>query len=156
MKIALAEANMDKARLLQEIRKYNPLFQLWQRRCRLQLLRRSEPTTSTKAAGLITLLLNGSTSCRLIISENGNQLWLQNTLETGRKDEKHGWATPKEPGGFTACCPFPLSWQYGATICHWPRAALGLQTRSEAGAGTPRLSVHTVVVTACFQPSPPI
>ncbi|NXW93758.1 URFB1 protein, partial [Alopecoenas beccarii] len=27
-KIALAEANMDKARLLQEIRKYNPLFQL--------------------------------------------------------------------------------------------------------------------------------
>ncbi|NXT93173.1 URFB1 protein, partial [Anhinga rufa] len=28
MKIALAEANMDKARLLQEIRKYNPLFQL--------------------------------------------------------------------------------------------------------------------------------
>ncbi|NXU68159.1 URFB1 protein, partial [Horornis vulcanius] len=28
MKLALAEANMDKARLLQEIRKYNPLFQL--------------------------------------------------------------------------------------------------------------------------------
>ncbi|NXX11520.1 URFB1 protein, partial [Podargus strigoides] len=28
VKIALAEANMDKARLLQEIRKYNPLFQL--------------------------------------------------------------------------------------------------------------------------------
>ncbi|KAM8795729.1 bridge-like lipid transfer protein family member 3A [Eudromia elegans] len=28
MKIALAEANMDKARLLQEIRKYNPLFEL--------------------------------------------------------------------------------------------------------------------------------
>ncbi|NXX87251.1 URFB1 protein, partial [Urocolius indicus] len=28
MKIALAEAYMDKARLLQEIRKYNPLFQL--------------------------------------------------------------------------------------------------------------------------------
>ncbi|XP_064894484.1 bridge-like lipid transfer protein family member 3A isoform X2 [Columba livia] len=28
MKIALAEANMDKTRLLQEIRKYNPLFQL--------------------------------------------------------------------------------------------------------------------------------
>ncbi|NXY51258.1 URFB1 protein, partial [Ceuthmochares aereus] len=28
MKIALAEVNMDKARLLQEIRKYNPLFQL--------------------------------------------------------------------------------------------------------------------------------
>ncbi|NXL95144.1 URFB1 protein, partial [Alectura lathami] len=28
MKIALAEANMDKARLLQEIRKYDPLFQL--------------------------------------------------------------------------------------------------------------------------------
>ncbi|KAM6236917.1 bridge-like lipid transfer protein family member 3A isoform 2-T2 [Porphyrio hochstetteri] len=28
LKIALAEANMDKARLLQEIRKYNPLFQL--------------------------------------------------------------------------------------------------------------------------------
>ncbi|NXE50242.1 URFB1 protein, partial [Casuarius casuarius] len=28
MKIALAEADMDKARLLQEIRKYNPLFQL--------------------------------------------------------------------------------------------------------------------------------
>ncbi|XP_061219012.1 bridge-like lipid transfer protein family member 3A isoform X2 [Neopsephotus bourkii] len=28
MKIALAEANMDKARLLQEIRKYNPFFQL--------------------------------------------------------------------------------------------------------------------------------
>ncbi|NXU52593.1 URFB1 protein, partial [Turnix velox] len=28
MRIALAEANMDKARLLQEIRKYNPLFQL--------------------------------------------------------------------------------------------------------------------------------
>ncbi|NXI94366.1 URFB1 protein, partial [Psophia crepitans] len=28
MKIALAEANMDKARLLQEVRKYNPLFQL--------------------------------------------------------------------------------------------------------------------------------
>ncbi|NXH21953.1 URFB1 protein, partial [Bucco capensis] len=28
MKIALAEANMDKARLLQELRKYNPLFQL--------------------------------------------------------------------------------------------------------------------------------
>ncbi|NXG59601.1 URFB1 protein, partial [Hemiprocne comata] len=28
MKIALAEANLDKARLLQEIRKYNPLFQL--------------------------------------------------------------------------------------------------------------------------------
>ncbi|XP_057282874.1 bridge-like lipid transfer protein family member 3A isoform X2 [Pezoporus wallicus] len=28
MKIALAEANMDKAHLLQEIRKYNPLFQL--------------------------------------------------------------------------------------------------------------------------------
>lgn len=28
MKMALAEANMDKARLLQEIRKYNPLFQL--------------------------------------------------------------------------------------------------------------------------------
>ncbi|XP_010291704.1 PREDICTED: UHRF1-binding protein 1 [Phaethon lepturus] len=27
-KIALAEANMDKARLLQEVRKYNPLFQL--------------------------------------------------------------------------------------------------------------------------------
>ncbi|KAM3659036.1 bridge-like lipid transfer protein family member 3A isoform 1-T1 [Ammospiza maritima maritima] len=28
LKLALAEANMDKARLLQEIRKYNPLFQL--------------------------------------------------------------------------------------------------------------------------------
>ncbi|KFW76642.1 UHRF1-binding protein 1, partial [Manacus vitellinus] len=28
MKLALAEANMDKAHLLQEIRKYNPLFQL--------------------------------------------------------------------------------------------------------------------------------
>ncbi|NWH41143.1 URFB1 protein, partial [Chloropsis hardwickii] len=28
MKLALAEANMDKARLLQEVRKYNPLFQL--------------------------------------------------------------------------------------------------------------------------------
>ncbi|KFU96744.1 UHRF1-binding protein 1, partial [Chaetura pelagica] len=28
MKIALAEANLDKARLLQEVRKYNPLFQL--------------------------------------------------------------------------------------------------------------------------------
>ncbi|NWS32705.1 URFB1 protein, partial [Polioptila caerulea] len=28
MKLALAEANMDRARLLQEIRKYNPLFQL--------------------------------------------------------------------------------------------------------------------------------
>ncbi|NXL44192.1 URFB1 protein, partial [Podilymbus podiceps] len=28
MKIALAEANMDKARLLQEVRKYNPLFEL--------------------------------------------------------------------------------------------------------------------------------
>ncbi|NWU89614.1 URFB1 protein, partial [Upupa epops] len=28
MKIALAEANMDKTRLLQEIRKYNPFFQL--------------------------------------------------------------------------------------------------------------------------------
>ncbi|NXJ13887.1 URFB1 protein, partial [Odontophorus gujanensis] len=28
VKIALAEANMDKARLLQEIRKYNPLFEL--------------------------------------------------------------------------------------------------------------------------------
>ncbi|KFP83187.1 UHRF1-binding protein 1, partial [Acanthisitta chloris] len=28
MKLALAEANMDKARLLQEVQKYNPLFQL--------------------------------------------------------------------------------------------------------------------------------
>ncbi|NWI91235.1 URFB1 protein, partial [Pitta sordida] len=28
MKLALAEANMDKARLLQELRKYDPLFQL--------------------------------------------------------------------------------------------------------------------------------
>ncbi|NWT02598.1 URFB1 protein, partial [Mionectes macconnelli] len=28
LKLALAEANMDKAHLLQEIRKYNPLFQL--------------------------------------------------------------------------------------------------------------------------------
>lgn len=28
VRMALAEANLDKARLLQEVRKYNPLFQL--------------------------------------------------------------------------------------------------------------------------------
>lgn len=80
---------MDKARLLQEIRKYNPLFQLWQRRHRLQLLRRSRDTASTKALVWWCCCWTGQppgdwspqqkeTSWDCKINSKGRKVWLSN------------------------------------------------------------------------------